>query len=47
MDAAQQEFGVTRLAELLVAQKDKALGDIITEVTGTVRKVDSRPRRPG
>jgi sigma-B regulation protein RsbU (phosphoserine phosphatase) len=37
-DAAAQEFGEARLAELLVTQTDKPLDHIITVVTGTVEK---------
>jgi len=37
-DAAEQEFGEARLAELLAAQVDKPLGNIITLVTGAVEK---------
>jgi phosphoserine phosphatase RsbU/P len=37
-DAAAQEFGATRLAELLVTLIDKPLDKIITLVTGTVEK---------
>src|SRR4029077_1894707 len=37
-DAAAQEFGEARLAELLVTQIDKPLDNIITAVTGTVEK---------
>jgi sigma-B regulation protein RsbU (phosphoserine phosphatase) len=36
-DAAEQEFGEARLAELLAAQVDKPLGNIITVVTGAVQ----------
>jgi sigma-B regulation protein RsbU (phosphoserine phosphatase) len=36
-DAAEQEFGEARLAELLAAQMDKPLGNIITVVTGAVQ----------
>ncbi len=38
MDAAEQEFGDARLAELLVAYRDRPLDDIIRVVTGTVEK---------
>ncbi len=37
-DAAEQEFGEARLAELLVIEGNKPLDDIITAVTGTVEK---------
>ncbi len=37
-DAAEQEFGETRLAELLLSEVDKPLNNIITAVTGTVEK---------
>jgi sigma-B regulation protein RsbU (phosphoserine phosphatase) len=37
-DAAEQEFGEARLAELLVTQIDKPLDNIITVVTETVEK---------
>ncbi len=35
-NSAEEEFGETRLADLVAAQADKPLEDIITEVTGTV-----------
>jgi phosphoserine phosphatase RsbU/P len=38
MDAAQQEFGAARLAELLVVQRDKPLDEILSAVTSTVTK---------
>jgi phosphoserine phosphatase RsbU/P len=38
MDAAQEEFGAARLAELLVVQKDKPLDEILAAVTSTVTK---------
>ncbi|HEY3936616.1 MAG TPA: SpoIIE family protein phosphatase [Bryobacteraceae bacterium] len=37
-DAAEREFGETRLAELLAAETDKPLDHIITVVTSTVEK---------
>ncbi len=37
-DAAEQEFGEARLAELLVAQFDKPLDNIIATITGAVQK---------
>jgi len=37
-DAAEQEFGEARLADLLVTQVDKPLDNIITVVTGAVEK---------
>ncbi len=37
-DAAEQEFGEARLAELLVNEIDKPLDNIITAVTGAVKK---------
>jgi sigma-B regulation protein RsbU (phosphoserine phosphatase) len=37
-DAAVQEFGEARLAELLVTQTDKPLDNIIAVVTGAVEK---------
>ena len=37
-DAAAQEFGEARFAELLVSQFDKPLPDIFAVVTGTVEK---------
>jgi sigma-B regulation protein RsbU (phosphoserine phosphatase) len=37
-DAAEQEFGEARLAELLLTQRDKPLDQIITVVTGTVER---------
>jgi sigma-B regulation protein RsbU (phosphoserine phosphatase) len=37
-DEAEQQFGETRLAELLVARIDKPLENIITVVTGAVEK---------
>jgi phosphoserine phosphatase RsbU/P len=38
MDAKQQEFGATRLAELLRTQNGKSLDDIVKAVTTTVEK---------
>lgn len=37
-DAAEQEFGDTRLAELLISEIDKPLNNIIAAVTGSVEK---------
>jgi phosphoserine phosphatase RsbU/P len=37
-DAAEQEFGEARLAELLGIHTDKPLDNIITTVTGAVQK---------